>query len=358
LNLPSHGANPYYLYQALGIPMPADPIDFSVNINPFGPPLTLKEKWASWFSLVEDYPDPNGRELTAIISGMENTNPSSIMLGNGADELIYLILDYFSGKHVGIIHPAFSEYEKAAAAYGCEITYIHLLTDNWQLDPELVANKLDSLDVLFLCHPNNPAGITHPTGDIGNLMKACEEKDCYLVIDEAFADFLDEEKSFSGFIGDSNYLIVLKSLTKMYAIAGLRLGFLMANETLVGNLKKMQPHWSVNALALEAGKEVLKDRDYVKRTKQFIHNERKRIFTELEKLGYILSDSKVNFYLLRDPSLDSQSLLLMYLLKNGIVARHTENYPGLEGKWLRFAVRTAQDNNILLEALAAWKQKS
>lgn len=358
MNLPSHGANPYYLYQTLGIPMPADLIDFSVNINPFGPPSLVKEKWASWFSFVEDYPDPFGRELTAIISDMEGISPSSIMLGNGADELIYLILNYFSGKHVGIIQPAFSEYEKAAIAYGCEITYIHLPTDHWQLDPEIVTSKLDSLDVVFLCHPNNPAGITHPTEDIVHLLKACEEKSCYLVIDEAFADFLDEEQSFSGFIGNSHYLIVLRSLTKMYAIAGLRLGFLLANESLVGALKKRQPHWSVNALALEAGKEILKDRDYVEQTKRFIHRERKRIFAELEKLGYQHSDSKVNFYLLKCPSLDNQSPLLVYLLKKGIVARHTENYPGLEGRWLRFAVRAAQDNDVLLEALTAWKQKS
>ncbi|MFA1821986.1 threonine-phosphate decarboxylase CobD [Virgibacillus oceani] len=358
MTLPSHGSNPAYLYEAYALPMPAEIIDFSVNLNPFGPPFKLKEKWPSWFMLIEDYPDPQGKELIKIISEMESIDTSSILLGNGGAELITLVASHFSGKSIGITQPAFSEYEKTARAYGCHITYIHLPDDDWQLNTEEISSQLDAVDALFICHPNNPTGVSYSQTDLLNVLKACEKYRCYLIVDEAFLDFLEEGQSLASFITESSYLIILRSLTKMYSIAGLRLGFLMTNPHLLGKLKSIQPHWSVNTLALEAGKAALKDKTYVRKTKQFIHGERKRIMRDLNKLGYHLSDSKVNFYLLRDPSLHNQSSLLQYLLKKGIVPRHTENYPGLDGRYLRFAIRQQSENNILLEALAKWKQES
>src|SRR5699024_3217754 len=95
-----------------------------------------------------------------------------------------------------------------------------------------------------------------------------------------------------------------------------------------------------------------------RKTKQFIHRKRKRITTELKSLGYHVSNSKVNFYLLKDPSLENQLPLISYLLKKGIVPRHTENFPGLDGRWLRFAIRQEEENNVLMEALTQWKQES
>ncbi|WP_164216493.1 threonine-phosphate decarboxylase CobD [Virgibacillus sp. YIM 98842] len=358
MKLPSHGSNPSYLYQAFEIPLPDKIIDFSVNLNPFGPPLKIKESWSAWLPLIEDYPDPHGTELIQLISETEGIDTENILLGNGAAELISLVLNYLAEKHIGIIQPAFSEYEKAARANRCHVTYIHLPKDNWSLDAETLSGKLDSLDALFFCNPNNPTGISYSSAILLDMLKVCEKHHCYLIIDEAFLDFLEDGQSLSHFITESNYLIILRSLTKMYAIAGLRLGFLMTNQKLLEKLQRMQPHWNVNALALEAGKAALKDKDYVYQTKLYVRKERERMIYELKHLGYQLSESKVNFYLLRDPSLHNQSPLIHYLMQKGIVPRHTENYPGLNGRWLRFAVRQQDDNNILLEALTAWKQES
>ena len=357
MKLPSHGSNPSYLYKALELPMPEQIIDFSVNLNPFGPPMKIKDNWSAWFPLIEDYPDPYGKELTELISELEDVDTGNIMLGNGAAELISLILNYLSGKHIGIVQPSFSEYEKASRANHCDVTYIHLPKDDWGLDVETLSMQLDSLDALFLCNPNNPTGINYSTTALLDMLKLCEKHHCYLIVDEAFLDFAEDGQSLSTFIKESDYLIILRSLTKMYAIAGLRLGFLMTNQKLLDKLQSMQPHWNVNALALEAGKEALKDKDYVYQTKQYIQKERDRMMYELKKLGYLLSDSMVNFYLLRDPSFKNQSPLIMYLLKKGIVPRHTKNYPGLDGRWLRFAIRQQEENDVLLEALKAWKQE-
>lgn len=360
MSLPLHGSNPDYLYNAFRIPKPDKIIDFSVNLNPFGPPGKLIEKWPKWVRYIEDYPDPHGKAVIEMISESEGISDTSIMLGNGGAELITLIASYFSGQHIGVIQPTFSEYESVSTAYGSQVTYIHLTEGDWHMNVKDLSRKLPSLNALFLCHPNNPTGTTYSRSQLSELLKACEEHHCYLVVDEAFIDFLDEELSLAEFVADSDNIIIIRSLTKMYSIAGLRLGFLMANEQLVAKLKSRQPHWSVNALALEAGKEILneKEKEYVHKTKQFIQQERNRMMTELTSLGYQVSNSKVNFYLLKDPLLDNHRLLIKYLLKKGIVARHTENFPGLDGRWLRLAIRQTKENNQLLEALKLWKEEN
>lgn len=356
MNLPLHGSNPSYLYQAFGLDMPNEILDFSVNINPYGPPAILKEKWADWFELIEDYPDPNGVALTECIAEQEMINPASILLGNGGAELITLLASYFSGKRIGIIQPTFSEYEKVAKAYGCDVINIDLIGNHWQLDMATISRELADLDALFICHPNNPTGTTHPTPDLLTILKLCEQHACYVIIDEAFHDFLKDNQSLAHVINESDYLIILRSMTKMYTMAGLRLGFLMGPPALVSELEKLKPHWSVNALALEAGKEVLHDKKFVEATTAWIDEERHQVLTQLEQLGYVITKSQVNFYLLRDPSLANQRPLIKFLLRQGLVPRHTENFPGLNGRWLRLAIRKEDDNHMLMEALRRWKQ--
>ncbi|MBU5467165.1 threonine-phosphate decarboxylase CobD [Virgibacillus sp. MSJ-26] len=357
MNLPLHGSNPNYLYHALNLTMPKNVIDFSVNVNPFGPPKSIKEKWEEWFSVIGDYPDPEGRELLRLIAESEGLPVSNILLGNGGAELITLIGRMLTNKHIGIIQPAFSEYEKVTKASGCQICHINLSAPDWKLDLNELSEVIINVDAIFLCHPNNPTGTIQSSEDIRHLLAICEANNCYLIIDEAFYDFYTDYVQLSHEIQNSDYLLIIRSLTKMYAIAGLRLGYVLANERVIKQLRAYQPEWSVNALALEAGKECINELSFVQKTQRFIQAERERVQTVLKETGYILSDSQVNFYLLKDPSLGNQRPLLKFLLKNGIVPRHTENFPGLAGEWLRFAVRLEKENNRLVEALSQWKQK-
>jgi len=356
LNLPSHGSNPEKLYKAYSLQPAEQIIDFSVNLNPLGTLPTIEKEWASWFSLIEDYPDPTGERLIEAIALNEKLSSQHVLLGNGGAQIIALIANYLAGKRVGIIQPTFVEYEDMCTAYGCQIE--HIILEHGENGDNLtsVFSKIENLDALFLCHPNNPTGLVYPKEEIKSLIDQCEREKCYLIIDEAFYHFIDGFPTASKFVKKHKYLIVIRSLTKMYSIAGLRLGYALASKRVIEAMQARQAHWSINALAIEAGLLCLEARSFTKDTQIFVANERKRVFDKLKQAGYLMSKSEVNYYLLRDDRLDNQEALIRFLLKKGIVARHTENFRGLDGRWLRLAVKRERENDKLIEALEEWKQ--
>ena len=358
LSLPAHGSNTKYLYEALQMEQPGHVIDFSVNLNPLGTPKALIHEWEHWFTLINDYPDPYAKALIEQVAEKESIPPSHILAGNGAAEIITLIARHLAGSKVVIIHPAFSEYETACKNEGCEVVQVILSSPNWELELEKIEEELNEASAVFLCNPNNPTGVHFERQAVEALVEACKRTNTLCIIDEAFYDFLPERVTFITEVLQSEHVLIIRSLTKMYSIAGLRLGFLAGRPELLEKIRKTQPHWSVNALAMKAGTLCLEDESHVKQTNSFIHLERTAIFTKLEQLGFEHSPSKLNFYLLKDPELVNQQELFHYLLKKGLVLRHTENFPGIEGEWLRVAVKQSPENNLLMEALAAWKMKS
>lgn len=356
MKLPLHGSNPQYVYEAFNLPLPDEVLDFSVNLNPFGPPRTLHAQWDRLFSLVEDYPDPDGTSLRSLIAREVNLPVASVLLGNGGAELISCIAHMLSGKRVLIVQPTFAEYDKMCRAHGCDVSYIHLTEGVWKLDVSTMIDQLEHADALFLCHPNNPTGVLYSHHELSKLLNACEKYNCLLIIDEAFYDFVPKNITFAHEVSKSMHLVIIRSLTKMYAIAGLRLGYMLADPKLIKYVQSFQPQWSVNALALEAGQICMRDQSHVNKAQSYITTERKRLFRQLKHLGYTLSNSYVNYYLLRDPTLNKQDSLIYWLLERRIVPRHTYNFPGLDGRWIRLAIKRQADNDKLLEALRQWKE--
>lgn len=352
---PSHGSNPQLLYQSLQIAKPELIIDFSANINPLGPPPGLKTKWPQLFDLVKDYPDPNASKLINRISSKEELPKSTILIGNGGAELITLIARFLSGKNVLIIEPAFSEYEQACESSGCRVRYHILEEGNWELRLERLLPHIQESDAVFLCTPNNPTGISFEQHSVLRLLEECKKHDCFLIIDEAFHDFLEDGFTYASAIDEYPNLLILRSLTKMYAIPGLRLGYLLANPDIIGQIKKFRPHWSVNSLALVAGEISLEDDSHVENTRQTASRQREILKNFFADNGFIVSDSSVNFYLVKDSYASNLLPLFQFLLENGIVPRHTYNFPGLEGRWLRFAVKNDSDNQRLMEVLVQWR---
>jgi threonine-phosphate decarboxylase len=311
-----------------------------------------------WLEHIVDYPDPKGERLVGLIAKKEQVQKESILLGNGGAELLALLGKMLAKKRVVIVQPTFAEYEKICRAHGCHVSYFQLKEESGRkLDTDLLLDEIKNADALFLCHPNNPAGTVFPESALLEMLAACQKHQCFLIVDEAFEDFLEDRRSLAPYIKQNARLIIVRSLTKMYAIAGLRLGFLLGPPQVIAALRSVQPYWPVNALALLAGEVCLREEEHAGQTRQWIGRERARIFASLRSAGYTLSDSKVNFYLLKDPALDDQFPLLVYLLTKGIVPRHTMNYPGLDGRWLRFGVRQKKENDILLEALWQWKNQ-
>jgi threonine-phosphate decarboxylase len=355
LSLPTHGANPHYLYEALGMEMPAARIDFSANINPLGPPASLAEHWPSFYNSIIHYPDPYAVELTKKVAAKEGLPESCVLIGNGGAEIITLVGRMLAEKKVLIIQPAFAEYAEACHASGCEVSFYKLQEPNWELELEPLRPLLQQHDAVFLCTPNNPTGISFSEEAVQALVEESERAGCMVIIDEAFYDFTDDAFTYASLVAENEHVIILRSLTKMFAIPGLRLGYLLANEEFVGQMKVYKPHWSVNAIALAAGQLCIEEEAYMEQTRAYIRKQKQRLFAFFAEHGFQISNSSINFYLLKDRGAEDSAELLEFLLKKGIIPRHTYNFPGLDGRWLRFAVKSEQDNTVLMEALRQWR---
>ncbi|WP_338471474.1 threonine-phosphate decarboxylase CobD [Niallia sp. XMNu-256] len=351
---PAHGSNPHYLYDAAGLKQPDRVIDFSANINPFGSPTSVKENWGKLFEGIETYPDPQSTSLKKKLAHFVKIDEKQILIGNGGSEIISLIGRWLAGKKVMIVQPAFSEYERVCAGNGCEVSYFHL-TKDWKVDFDSFKDKLVDIDAVFFCNPNNPTGVFFNKKMIERILGECQKHDCYLIVDEAFYDFVADYQSLVPFLKDYSNLLLIRSMTKMYAIPGLRLGYMMASPALVETLSTFQSHWSVNSMAMKVGELCLAEEEYVHHAIRFMDSQREYLFSFYKKNGFQVTDSKVNFYLLKDLELDDQIPLFRFLLEKGIVPRHTFNFPGLEGRWLRFAIRTTEENQQLLEAMQEWR---
>jgi threonine-phosphate decarboxylase len=353
LRLPTHGSNPHYLYEALGIERPSSYLDFSANINPLGPPSSIKERWMGFFDGILDYPDPHAVELTNLIAKREALPEQSVLVGNGGAEIITLVANMMANKQVLIVQPAFAEYAEACLAAGCEIEFFQLQAPEWELDLDRLLPLLPKYDAVFLCTPNNPTGISFKISAVRELIRACGEANCLIILDEAFYDFTDDAFTYSSLLKQFPHLIILRSMTKIFAIPGIRLGYLLGAPAIIERARVYKSHWSVNHIALEVGKLCLSEGEYIQKSRAYIQGQKQKLFRFYKEQDLMVSDSTVNFYLVKDES----GSLLPCLLKKGIVPRHTYNFPGLDGRWLRFAVKSEQDNAVLMEGVSQWRNR-
>lgn len=340
----------------MGMVLPESYIDFSANINPLGPPPMLKNKWNSFFREIIVYPDPCAIRLKELISKKEQNSVDTLLIGNGGAELIALVARMLTGKKIVVVQPSFSEYEKTCQANNCEVVYHQLEEPAFELRIEDLIPKLMDADAIFLCHPNNPTGVQYSTSTILSLIEECEKHKCLIILDEAFYDFLIDYDSFIPYINRFSNLIIIRSMTKMFAIPGIRLGYLAAQPSIIAKLSRLQSHWSTNVIALLSGELCIQNESFIKQSQDYICQERKKLIHFLKQQDFVVSPTKVNFYLLQDPHESNQIELFEFLLKRGIIPRHTFNFPGLEGKWLRFAIKSSRENLQLMEVLNDWRQ--
>ncbi|ARK30251.1 threonine-phosphate decarboxylase CobD [Halalkalibacter krulwichiae] len=355
--LPNHGANPEILLEKLGKRRPKQIYDFSENTNPFGPPEFLKNiSMDELLTTMTHYPDPEVSLLSSRLAAKNGVSISQVLVGNGAAELIFLLANMLQGKRVGIVEPAFSEYRDACSAFNCQITSV-VLSPPWQLDLNKVKAVLPEVDALFLCSPNNPTGVRFRREDLVDLIREAEKNQTYIVLDEAFYDFCELEEGLEQLVHQYSVIILLRSLTKMFAVAGVRLGYVLANPFVIEALKKRQPPWSVNGIAQQIGIRLLEEKAFVNQTVNKIQAEKRHVVGRLRQLNFFVSESTVNFYLLAEKDRKDLFPLLSYLAEQGIIARHTYNFKGLGGRYLRLAVKDREYNDLLIKALSRWRQQ-
>ncbi|RXJ03885.1 threonine-phosphate decarboxylase [Anaerobacillus alkaliphilus] len=356
MQLPNHGANPEHLVRSLHLSQSENTIDFSVNTNPFPLQNHIIANWNQYIESISKYPDPSSEQFIEFLSTKENVQRNQLLLGNGAAQLIYLLAMYFQKKKVAILEPTFSEYREACVAFGCDIEGI-IMGHPWELNKEKLVKRCQQKDVLFICNPNNPTGVSYPPEDLIHVIQKLSSYNVTVIIDEAFFDFQEHGTTLIQLVNQYDNLIILRSLTKMYGLAGLRLGFMAANETVIASVSKLQHPWSINGLAQQIGLECLQDDVHVRNTQEFMKNERLRLFPLLEELGYEVSNSQVNYYLLKEKDKKEDCLaLIKFLIVNGIIPRHTYNFVSLQGQYIRLAIKTTEENNYLLNVLRRWRE--
>lgn len=352
---PIHGGNIRKVQDKYGLDK-STILDFSANINPFGPLQGVKEVIKKSIDTLLNYPDPDCLELRQAIAAYWQIDPDNILVGNGSTELIHLVARFLAPKQAIIPIPAFAEYEDAVRLAGGRCLFVKARSDkdfSWPM--ETILDRLEQADILFLCTPNSPTGYLIPEADIYNIIHACKKHKIVLVIDETFLDFVDggEQRSFVNLAARASNIIVLRSFTKLYALPGLRLGYLVGGKTLVRKLSRMQPPWMVNTLAQIAGIDALKDTTYRTQTVARLNLEKERLLSELAKISGLLPyPSAANFILCRITTRGIDSMTLTdKTAQKGVLIRDCSAYRGLSDRFIRLAVRTREENARLISSL-------
>lgn len=325
-------------------------LDFSSNINPLGIPQRVRNIITENLDLLSFYPDFNYRHLREKLALYFNVDPFFIVPGNGAVELMFLFMKLFKNRQAIIPVPSFIEYERSAFLSGMYIRFVYLknLGDQFLLDLKSL-ESIEENGVLIIGHPNNPTGLC--VGDMNKLVELCRSKNWFLVVDESFLDFTDK-CSFINFMDSYPDIAVIKSITKFFALPGLRFGFAICkNGEIIKGLWNMKEPWSVNSLADIAAREVYSDRRYIEKTKKWLEDERSFFTEELRKLkGLHVYKTEVNFVLVRLEGLTSAELKEKMLGK-GILIRDASNFRGLDNSYIRLAVKDRLSNSLCLKAL-------
>ncbi len=343
-----HGGNVYKAALALGLEGQGV-LDFSASINPMGMPPAARNAIKTWVGDVLHYPDTESTRLKEAISECYEIDPENIIPGNGSTELIYLLPRALKPKKVVIASPTFSEYERASRLAGAKVEHFIMSASKGFL-PEMDAlmRAMGTADMAFFCNPGNPSGAVLPRQEVLELASHARENKCVLVVDEAFVDFCPEHSVLGEQGQAGEYLVVLRSLTKFYALAGLRVGFASMPPQIMKAVLKHKEPWSVNVLAERAAMTALGETGFVRRSRDYVRRERGLLKRKLEALGFRVYPSEANYLLMETTAVDR---LIGGLLKRGILVRDCSDFRGLVKKHLRVAVRTRKENSLLLEAM-------
>lgn len=346
-----HGGPNYAELSAMGLTANGI-IDFSVSSNPFSFPPEVRDVFDS--VVIDRYPDSESTELRVCLSGKLGVQPDNILVGNGSTEIIRLIaLAYFGhGDSVLILKPTFGEYELA-----CQIVSAEIL-EQWGKEKECFAVNTDETVALirqhhpkgvFICNPNNPTGQYLSQQEVERVLEASPQS--LVILDEAYSAFTEGSWSSTEFVHRGNIASV-RSMTKDYALAGLRLGYAVASKKIIYDLRKVCPPWNVNVVAQKAGVIALRDSSYLEQCELKIRQAQQFLISELKQIGFTVLPSKTNFFLVK---VGNGRKFRSCLLRRGIMVRDCASF-GLPG-YVRIAPRTMPECQKLITTVRSLKQE-
>ena len=349
-----HGGNLTRLSRVSGLPED-EILDFSANINPLGLPDWFRCVVSASLSKVAHYPDPDCTELVEAIAARYEVSQDQVIVGNGSTEILHLVPRALQAECALVPAPSYADYVSSSAAAGLKIeTFLLRENDGFRLNLSALAKKLRGREIVFLCQPNNPTGLLFDADELRRTASA--NPATIFVIDEAFGPFVQELDSLTR--NRPPNVIVLLSLTKIYAIPGLRLGCAVADPEIINSVRRIQPAWSVSTIAQSVGIAALKDAEYVNESRRYVAEQRRILIAELESIPNItVFPGQANFLLLRidNNDLDAKTLAKR-MLADGIAIRVCDNFVGLDHRFFRIAIRTADENIRFCESLKSAMQ--
>lgn len=324
-------------------------LDFSTSLNPLRTPPAVIDAIKQAAEHADCYPDPYCRKAMAVISRHEGVSPESILMGNGAAELIYSFCQAAAPRSALIAMPTFSEYEAALTGSGSRVIYHKLLNENDFILQENFAEVIlnSRPNVVFLCNPNNPTGRLIDASLLRKVLTLCEIIKARLFLDESFLELSDAKPAMNALVAEHPSLFLLKSLTKSYALAGIRIGYCLSSDHyLLQRMSRSVQPWNVSTIAQAAAEAAMNEAEYIHEALDLIKFERKYLRTALSGLGFQVCPSEANFLLFR-----AQAGLDAELRKKGIAIRNCANFNGLGRGWFRIAVRKHEENERLIQAM-------
>lgn len=346
LEICAHGGPNEAELSALGLKV-EDVVDFSVSSNPFSCSAAVLN--AVKEAVIDRYPDSESTALRKRLSEELSVSPENILVGSGSMEVIRLAAQaYFAeGDTVLILKPTFGEYEVACRVAGALVEELWAEEEKgfcFDIDAAVEAIKRHHPKGVFICNPNNPVGDYLSRKDIEKVLNACGD-DSLLIMDEAYIAFTEGEWPAISLIGKGN-LICLRSMTKDYALAGLRLGYAVASAEVIRNLRRVCPPWNVNDVAQRAGLAALKDGEYLKECEVKIRQARNYLADEMSQMGYKVLPSNTNFFMAK---VGDAKAFRAALLKDGLMVRDCTSF-GLP-QYVRIAARTMPECQQLIKAI-------
>lgn len=348
-----HGGNLDYISNTYNIDK-TKIIDFSNNINPIGTSSSIKNNIDGIYNFFNIYPDENYLELRKSIGDYTKTSFNNIVVGNGATELISILIKIINPKNSLIILPTYSEYEKELNKINANIEYYDIFVENKNSDFKLDINNLikkikPNIDLLIFCNPNNPTGFLTKSLEVKKLLEHCKKTNTKMLLDETYVEFSVENFGATKLINDFDNLFIIRGTSKFFAISGLRLGYgITSDVALLTNIKKALIPWNVNIIAEHFGKLIFKDTEYINSSITLINNEYKRYKNFFNNISSIkMFESDTNFILFKIESNNFTSdELFAYMIKRNILIRNLSNSKGLSKKYFRVCIQTPKHNDL------------
>lgn len=322
-------------------------LDFSANLNPFGMPQRVRTAISEAVKHSSAYPDPYCRKLKESIAACEGVEAAAVLCGNGAAELIYSFCYALEkGKTALVIEPTFCEYRAALRAANVPVESYFLRKENdFRLNEEILTLDFSAYSAVFLCSPNNPTGFTADAA----VLEAIAASGVRMLLDISFLELTAAPQRYEipAFVREFPNICILRSMTKTFAMAGVRLGYALCSDTaFLEAMAQKAPCWNVSTPAQLAGIAALEERQWLRESAANIQRAKEELSRSLKALGLRVYEGEANYLLLYH-----EKPLADKLMEQGVLVRDCSNFAGLGEGYVRLAVRTPEENRQLLGAI-------